>query len=118
MAADHASRRRVAADEANDRAPDSVPRKMLTLEQVLQIVPVSQATLERMERDGLFPRSTYISANRRCWFADEVRAWQDEIDGRQRAEVSTDNGEADRRRRIRAPRKPGQGKPDSGASHG
>jgi predicted DNA-binding transcriptional regulator AlpA len=57
---------------------------MLNQEQVLEIVPVSPVTLWRMEKAGRFPRSTYISPNRRVWFADEVIAWQREIDGRAR----------------------------------
>jgi predicted DNA-binding transcriptional regulator AlpA len=53
---------------------------MLNEEQVLQIVPVSRTTLFRMEKAGRFPRSTYISPNRRVWFADEVVAWQSAVD--------------------------------------
>jgi predicted DNA-binding transcriptional regulator AlpA len=51
-------------------------RRMLTLQQVLEIVPVSRMTLFRMERDGRFPPSYYVSGNRKAWFADEVAAWQ------------------------------------------
>jgi prophage regulatory protein len=54
----------------------SGPRKMLLEDQVLDIIPVSRSTLWRMERDGKFPHSTYISANRRVWFEDEIIAWQ------------------------------------------
>jgi len=57
----------------------SKPRKMLTEEEVLEIVPVSRSTLWRMERAGKFPRSTYISANRRVWFEDEIIAWQNAV---------------------------------------
>jgi prophage regulatory protein len=71
--------------ELQDGASDtSVPRRMLNQEQVLQIVPVSPVTLWRMEKKGLFPKSTYISPNRRIWYADEVAAWQNEINGRGR----------------------------------
>lgn len=55
------------------------PRKMMTEEEVLDIVPVSRSTLWRMERAGKFPRATYISANRRCWFEDQIIAWQNEV---------------------------------------
>ena len=63
------------------------PRRMLTEMQVLQIVPVSTVTLYRMEKAGEFPRSTYISPNRRIWFEDEIVAWQNEINGRRRGQM-------------------------------
>lgn len=64
-----------------DRAPDKpVPRRMLTEKQVLEIIPVSRTTLFRMEKADRFPKSTYISPNRRVWFEDEVVAWQNVID--------------------------------------
>ncbi|QHO78199.1 hypothetical protein ACH79_42090 [Bradyrhizobium sp. CCBAU 051011] len=70
-------------------APDtSVPRRMLNQEQVLQIVPVSPVTLWRMEKAGRFPKSTYISPNRRVWFADEIIRWQDEVNGRSRGRAN------------------------------
>jgi prophage regulatory protein len=67
--------------EAEDHALDkSGPRRMLNEKQVLGIIPVSRTTLFRMEKAGRFPRSTYISANRRIWFADEIIAWQNAVD--------------------------------------
>jgi prophage regulatory protein len=65
---------------------DTAPklRRMLNLEQVLAIVPVSKVSLWRMQRDGRFPRGTFISPNRQIWFEDEVVAWQREVDGRRR----------------------------------
>jgi prophage regulatory protein len=64
--------------ETNEvRAPDKAgPRVMLNEKQLLHIVPVSRVTLWRMEKAGKFPRSTYISPNRRVWFEDEIIAWQ------------------------------------------
>ena len=62
-------------------APDkSGPRRMLSEKQVLQIVPVARTTLYRMEKAGRFPKSTYISPNRRVWFEDEIIAWQNAVD--------------------------------------
>ena len=52
------------------------PRRMLTIAQVLEIVPVRRTTLFKMERQGTFPASHYASPNRRFWFADEVAEWQ------------------------------------------
>jgi prophage regulatory protein len=60
------------------------PRRMLNEKQVLAIIPVSRSTLWRLEKAGKFPRSTYISSNRRFWFADEVTEWQNRINGQGR----------------------------------
>jgi predicted DNA-binding transcriptional regulator AlpA len=57
-----------------------VPRRMLNEKQVLEIVPVGRTTLYRMEKAGRFPKSTYISPNRRVWFEDEIIAWQNAVD--------------------------------------
>jgi len=59
-------------------------RRMLSEKQVLQIVPVSAVTLWRMEKRGQFPRGSYISANRKIWYEDEIIAWQNEVNGRGR----------------------------------
>lgn len=61
--------------------PEDRPRRMLNEKQVLQIVPVSRTTLWAMEKAGRFPKSTYISPNRRVWFEDEIVRWQREVDG-------------------------------------
>nr|WP_249812350.1 AlpA family phage regulatory protein [Bradyrhizobium sp. 151] len=45
---------------------------MLSVEQVLEILPLSRTTLFRMERDGVFPPSLSTSAGKRDWYADEV----------------------------------------------
>ena len=58
----------------------SGPRRMLSEKQVLEIVPVGRTTLYRMEKAGRFPKSTYISPNRRVWFEDEIIAWQNAVD--------------------------------------
>jgi prophage regulatory protein len=57
---------------------------MLNEKQVLAIVPVSTVTLWRMEKEGRFPKSSYISPNRRIWFEDEIIAWQTAINGQGR----------------------------------
>ena len=66
--------------EAEDGSPGSRPRRMMSEKQVLDIVPVGRTTLYRMEKAGRFPRSTYISPNRRVWFEDEIIAWQSAVD--------------------------------------
>ena len=55
---------------------------MLLEDQVLDIIPVSRSTLWRMERAGTFPRSTFISSNRRVWFEDQIVDWQNSVDAR------------------------------------
>ena len=75
-----AAAKRVEA-ETDDGSPDrSGPRRMLSEKQVLEIVPVGRTTLYRMEKAGRFPKSTYISPNRRVWFEDEIVAWQKAVD--------------------------------------
>jgi len=67
--------------DTEDGAPHhSRPRRMLNEKQVLDIVPLSRTTLYRMEKAGRFPKSTYISPNRRVWYEDEVIAWQRAVD--------------------------------------
>jgi prophage regulatory protein len=61
-------------------AVKSRPRRMLSEKQVLEIVPISRTTLHRMEKAGRFPKSTYITPNRRVWFEDEIIAWQNAVD--------------------------------------
>jgi prophage regulatory protein len=66
---------------ADDGAPEkSEPRRMLNEAQVLALIPVSRTTLHRMTKAGHFPKGTYVSANRRLWFADEVASWQNGVD--------------------------------------
>jgi len=84
--------------ETEDHAPDkSEPRRMLSEKQILEIVPVGRTTLYRMEKAGRFPRSTYISPNRRVWFADEILAWQRAVDER-----NLSRGRGRGRRRVSA----------------
>jgi len=52
-------------------------RKMLTIKQVLRIVPLGRSTLLRMEADGRFPRGVLLAGNRKVWFEDEIAEWQD-----------------------------------------
>jgi predicted DNA-binding transcriptional regulator AlpA len=76
-----AARRQDAELEAKESAPTTPgPRRMLNEAQVLAIIPVGRTTLYRMEKAGRFPRSTYISPNRRVWFEDEIIAWQNAVD--------------------------------------
>ena len=90
--------------ETKNGAPDNAarPRRMLNEKQVLAIVPVGRTTLYRMEKAGRFPKSTYISPNRRVWFEDEIIAWQNAVD-----EFDPNRGRGKGRRRHRlGPNKP------------
>ena len=69
-----------AAAAAGVGADKSGPRRMLNEAQVLALIPISRTTLHRMTKTGRFPRGTYVSANRRLWFADEIIAWQNAVD--------------------------------------
>jgi prophage regulatory protein len=83
---------------------DTAPklRRMLSLEQVLEIIPVSPVSLWRMQRDGRFPRGTFISPNRRIWFEDEVIAWQQAISESDRRDPTRRRGKG-RRPRSKSP---------------
>ncbi len=70
--------------EMDDATDKTSLRKMLNERQIVEILPVSPVTLWRMERDGRFPRGTFISPNKKIWWADEVAAWQRKVDGRRR----------------------------------
>jgi prophage regulatory protein len=54
-------------------------RPMLSMKQVLNIVPVSRSTLSRMIDAGRFPRSVSLSDGRVAWFEDEIIAWQESL---------------------------------------
>jgi predicted DNA-binding transcriptional regulator AlpA len=54
-------------------------RKMLTAEQVLELIPVCRSTLFRLGRDKLFPRGQAITPHRKLWFEDEVVTWQQDL---------------------------------------
>ncbi|MBR0778730.1 AlpA family phage regulatory protein [Bradyrhizobium diazoefficiens] len=68
--------------EAEGVAPDKTgPRRMLNEQQVLDLIPISRATLYRMIKDKKFPGGTFISPHRRVWYEDEIIAWQEAVDG-------------------------------------
>ena len=74
-----------AEPEAEDIALEKAGlRVMMSEAQVLKIVPVSTVTLWRMVKRGDFPPPTFITANKKIWWLDEVIAWQGEVDGRGR----------------------------------
>jgi predicted DNA-binding transcriptional regulator AlpA len=56
------------------------PRRMLTEAQVLDLLPFGRTTLNNLIKTGGFPRGTYVSPNRRAWFADQIARWQKAIE--------------------------------------
>ena len=54
-------------------------RRMLTLEQVLELVPVSESTLRRMIKKDGFPGPHYISPKKLVWYEDEIESWQESL---------------------------------------
>lgn len=75
----------------------SALRPMLTERMVLDLIPISRTTLYRLERAGKFPRSVYVSPNRRFWFRDEVVAWQTAINDNDERNPKRGRGKGRRR---------------------
>lgn len=86
--------------ETQDGPPDKFrPRRMLNEAQILAVVPISRSTLFRMMKAGRFPKATYISPNRRCWFESEVVTWQQAL-GERNANYDPNRGRGKGRRRV------------------
>lgn len=54
-------------------------REMLTLNQVLGMIPFDRTFLFRLESDHLFPQGHFVSARKKLWFRDEVAKWQRDL---------------------------------------
>jgi predicted DNA-binding transcriptional regulator AlpA len=54
----------------------TMPRRMLTEQQVLAIVPFGRTSLYHMVKRGAFPRPIFASANKKFWFGDDIIRWQ------------------------------------------
>ncbi len=75
----------------SDKDHESLLCRLLTRKQVLEIVPVSYATLWQWMREGQFPRALKIGPNSRvAWRADEVQAY---VDSRPRQQLKGDLSE-------------------------
>jgi len=51
-------------------------RRMLTIKQVLEIVPTTRRNILRMEKEGRFPAGVFLSPNRKAWYEDQILEWQ------------------------------------------
>jgi prophage regulatory protein len=65
------------AHEMDDSTATPGLRKMLSVRQVLALVPFSRATLYNEMGAGRFPRAREIAPRRVAWYEDDVKAWQD-----------------------------------------
>jgi prophage regulatory protein len=74
-------------------------RKMLDEAQVLALIPFRRTTLWRAVRDGQFPESSYISANRHAWFESDIIDWQNSVKGRGRSQRSRPKTDQAKKRR-------------------
>ena len=60
-------------------APQGV-RRMLDIDELVAIIPISRTTIWRMERDGRFPAS-HLASHRTCY--QQVLGWLLEVDRRE-----------------------------------
>ena len=63
---------------------ESLPCRLLTRSQLLEIVPFSYPTIWELMRRGEFPKALRIGRQKVAWREDEVREW---IDSRPRQEL-------------------------------
>lgn len=59
-------------------ADDLASHRLIGRKELLALVPYSDVSIWRLERDGLFPRRITIGPNRVAWRLADVLAWIDE----------------------------------------
>jgi len=64
-------------DEDTRMAPGT---RLITVDQIQQLIPLSVSTIYRMMRAGTFPRSVRLGPNRVAWRYEEVMLWIAERD--------------------------------------
>jgi prophage regulatory protein len=52
-----------------------LPERSLRLPEVQQLVPYSKMHIDRLEKDGLFPKRIHLGAGRVVWLQSEVLTW-------------------------------------------
>jgi predicted DNA-binding transcriptional regulator AlpA len=82
---------------STEETAQCAPRRMLTEAEVLDLLPFGRTTLFDLIKKGGFPRGTYVSPNRRAWFADEIARWQDAL-GEQNPHYNPNRGRGKGRR--------------------
>jgi len=53
----------------------SATLRLLTQTQLKEVVPYSRSQIDRLEKNGLFPKRVRIGANRVGWLATEIEEW-------------------------------------------
>jgi prophage regulatory protein len=54
-------------------------REMLTLKQVLELIPLNRSTVFRMEKEGIFPQGTFPTPRKKLWFRDDIIGYQRDL---------------------------------------
>ena len=54
-------------------------REMLTLDQVLAMIPFDRPFLFRLQAEHLFPQGHFISPRKRLWFKEDIVQWQRDL---------------------------------------
>jgi predicted DNA-binding transcriptional regulator AlpA len=70
-------------------------RRMLTMEQVLELVPVGKSTLKRMIKNGEFPSAHYISPKKLVWYEDSIMLWQEDLPAESRSKRAARRAKAE-----------------------
>jgi predicted DNA-binding transcriptional regulator AlpA len=55
------------------------PHKLLTLAEVIPLVRLKRSAIFEKEARGEFPRGRMIAGNRKVWFAEDIREWQEAL---------------------------------------
>jgi predicted DNA-binding transcriptional regulator AlpA len=55
---------------------DEEVREMISMEQILQMIPLHRNTLHRMIKEGAFPKAQLVTPHKKLWFKDEIIRWQ------------------------------------------
>ena len=65
--------------------------RLLSIKEVRDVVPLSTRQIDRLVRQGLFPKPIFISANRRAWPEPRIREFvrERELLGQTRRAYST-----------------------------
>ena len=53
-------------------------KRAIGKKELLAIVPLSLSTIDRLEKEGAFPKRWYITDGRCAWNVEEVERWLDE----------------------------------------
>lgn len=54
-------------------------RPMISMSDVLQRIPISRSTLDRLIKEGSFPKPFYLTPMKLGFFLDEVVQWQQQL---------------------------------------